>query len=206
MKNLFKNAAVFVVLSIALSGFSACSNSNTQKDTAENTTSAADSVSVTNSAANSAAKNDYPPAPAGIMQAEIKDLDGNTFKLEDKKGKVLLVNMWATWCGPCRAEMPELVAMQNKYKDSGFEVIGLDTDEESPEEIKSFARTMKLNYQLGYADDKLFGEFLKVTRMQGIPQSLLINREGKLTGMFLGGGGKVVNQMKETVEKVVNQQ
>ncbi len=199
MKNLFKNAAVFVALSIGLSVFFACSGSDTSKSAAENTNSAV------NSAADSVAKNDYPPAPAGIMQAEIKDIDGNTFKLEDKKGKVLLVNLWATWCGPCRAEMPELVAMQNKYKDNGFEIIGLDTDEESAEEIKAFAETMKLNYQLGYADEKFFGEFLKITRMQGIPQSLLINREGKLTGMFLGGGGKVVGQMKETVEKVVNQ-
>ncbi len=205
MKNLFKNAAVFVVLSIALSGFSACSNSNTQKDTAENTTS------VTNSAANSAAKNDYPPAPAGIMQAEIKDVNGGAFKLEDKRGKVVLVNLWGIWCVPCVAEMPHLIEMQDKFKDKDFQIVGLnignDEGEEEPaENIKNFAEKKKLNYQLGYADEKLFDEFVKVSRMSGIPQTILINREGKLTGVFTGGGPRVVAQMKEKVEKVVNQQ
>lgn len=197
MRNLLKSIAVFAVLSVALSGFTSCtSTTSSSKDTTENAAN-------TNSAGTKGSE--YPPAPSGIMQAEIKDIDGNAFKLEDKKGKVVLVNLWATWCGPCRAEMPELVAMQDKYKDKGFEIIGLDTDEETPEEIKTFAQTMKLNYQLGFADPKLMSDFLKVSKFQGIPQSFLIDREGKLRNVFVGGGGKIVNQMKEAVEKTVGE-
>jgi thiol-disulfide isomerase/thioredoxin len=143
--------------------------------------------------------------PAAIAQSEIKDLEGNTFKIEDKKGKVVLINLWATWCGPCRAEMPELVALQEKYRDKGFEIIGLDTDDESVEEINAFAERMKLNYQLGYADGKILSEFIKITRLSGIPQTMIINREGKMVLVIGGGGTRAVNNIKEMVEKTVNE-
>ena len=115
MKNLSKNIAVFIALSIALSSFIACTN--TASSSKNGATANANSASVKN--------NDFLPAPSGILKGVIKDVDGNTFKLEDKKGKVLLVNLWATWCQPCRAEMPEFVALQDKYKDRDFEIIGL---------------------------------------------------------------------------------
>ncbi|MEZ5425790.1 MAG: TlpA disulfide reductase family protein [Pyrinomonadaceae bacterium] len=140
------------------------------------------------------------------MTAELKGLDGSTFKLEDKKGKVLLVNLWATWCGPCRAEMPELIALQDKYRDQGFEVIGLDTDEnETPEQIKEFVEDMKLNYTIGMTDQKFFNEFVKLTRQPAIPQSMIINREGKMTGLFTGSGEQLLEKLKKTVEKTVTE-
>lgn len=199
MKNLFANLILFFALSIAFSGLTACTNpASTQKSSdGENTTIVNDSTV--------AKKGDYPPVPVGIIQAEIKDLEANTFKLEDKKGKVVLVNLWATWCGPCIAEMPDLIEMQEKHKDKEFEIIGLNADDETPEEIKAFAEKHKLNYQLGYAHNKLRAEMLKITRLAGIPQSILINREGKLTGVFTGGGKGVVSKMKEAVEKTVNE-
>ncbi len=197
MKNLFANLVLFFVLSIVLSGFTACSNTaNTQKGSVDK------NVLPSNTTTESK-KGVFPPAPVGFMQAEIKDLDGNTFKLEDKKSKVVLVNLWATWCGPCRSEMPELVAMQEKYKD--FEVIGLNVDDESVGQIKEFAEKMNLNYQLGYADNKLMSEFIKISHRSEIPQSILVNREGELTGVFLGAGTGVVNKMKESVDKTVNE-
>ena len=139
------------------------------------------------------------------MQADVKNLDNTTYKLQDKKGKVVLVNLWATWCGPCIAEMPHLNEMQEKYRDKGFEIIGLNTDDESKDAIDAFAAKQKLNYQLGWADGPMMGEFVKLTKLAGIPQSILINREGQLTGVFTGGGPKVIGQMKETVEKIVNE-
>ena len=199
MKVFFTNIALFIVLSFAFSALTSCTNTQTsavnENSTAANTTDAPSEKK----------KVIYPPAPAAIMQADIKLLDGTTFKLLDKKGKVLLVNLWATWCTPCVAEMPHLVEMQDKFKDQGFEIIGLDIDPETKEEIDAFAVKQKLNYQLGWADGNLMNEFVKITRLQGIPQSLLINREGQLTGVFTGGGGKTVAKMKETVEKIVNE-
>lgn len=206
MKKLFTNLIVFAALSVAFSNFTACSNTaSTQKGPVlDNTTTESNTVKA-NANTVTTKTSDYPPAPAGITQAEINDIDGNTFKLEDKKGKVVLVNLWATWCGPCRSEMPELVAMQEKYRDKNFEVLGLDVDEESIEEIKAFGKEMKLNYTLGYANEKMVGEFTRLTRQAGIPQSLLINREGQMTGVFFGAGASAVNKMKAAVEKTVNE-
>lgn len=180
-------------MSIAFSGLTACTNTATTENGSTETSKATQN-------------SNYPPAPAAIMQADIKDLDGNSFKLEDKKGKVVLVDLWATWCGPCVEAMPDLIELQDKYRDKNFEVIGLDTDEEeTPDYIKAFARKKNLNYQLGYADAKMMSEFIKVTRLQGIPQSILINRDGRMVGIFPGGGKRVMAQIKETVEKTVNE-
>ena len=71
--------------------------------------------------------------------------------------------------------------------------------------INDFAGEMKLNYQMAYADTQMMKEFLNISKFQGIPQSFLIDREGRLRGVFLGGGPKVIGTMKETVEKVVNE-
>ena len=204
MKNLFTNIVLFVPLSVTFSSFTACSNSaSTQKGPVIEVAPTASGNTATNTT--EIKSSNFPPVPPGISQSEIKDLDGQTFKIEDKKGKVVLINLWATWCGPCRAEMPELVAMQEKYRDKGFEVIGLDSDDESVEEIKAFAEKMKLNYQLGYADGKMLSEFIKITRLAGIPQTMIINREGKMVLAIGGGGPRAINNIKETVEKTVNE-
>lgn len=206
MKKLFTNFIVFAALSVAFSNFTACSNTaSTQKGPVLDNTPTASNTANVNANTSTTKTSDYPPVPTGIAQAEIKDVDGNAFKLEDKKGKVVLVNLWATWCGPCRSEMPELVAMQEKYRDKDFEVLGLDVDEESIEEIRAFGKEMKLNYTLGYANEKMVSEFTKLTRQAGIPQSLLINREGQMTGVFFGAGTSAVNKMKAAVEKTVNE-
>lgn len=199
MKNLFVNVVLFFALSILFSSLTGCSKTaGTQKDSMLETTAPSASESETK-------RTDYPPVPVGIIQADITDLEGNSFKLEGKKGKVVLVNLWATWCGPCRAEMPELVALQEKYKDKDFEVIGLNADDESVEAINEFAAKLKLNYTLGYANNRLRSEFIKVTKLAGIPQSILINREGQLRGVFTGAGSRVIDKMKETVDKAVNE-
>ena len=193
MKRFFTNLILFTAMTVAFSGLTACTNTATTNDGSTETSKATQN-------------SNYPPAPSAIMQADIKDLDGNTFKLEDKKGKVVLVDLWATWCGPCRDAMPDLVALQDKYRDKNFEIIGLDTDEEeTPDQIKAFAQKQKLNYQLGYADAKMMSEFIKVTRLQGIPQSILINGDGRMVGIFPGGGKRVMAQIQETVEKTVNE-
>jgi cytochrome c-type biogenesis protein len=196
MKDLIKNFTIFVLLCVVFSSLTGCQTASTESGSTTTETK----------------KNDpgYPAAPAAIAQTEIKMIDNATFKLEDKKGKVILFNLWGTWCQPCIREMPHLIELQEKYKDKGFEIIGLsvgnqDMQPESEEEIKIFAEKHKLNYQLGYADSKLFEEFIKISKMAGVPQSLLINRDGKVTGVFTGGGQNVIVSMKETVEKMVNE-
>lgn len=200
MKNIIKSAILFVGLSIVLSSFLACTKTQTKENGQTDQTPSSTEKNQT-----TGKNNDYPPAPAAVSQAEIKTIDGNSFKVEDKKGKVILLNLWATWCGPCRAEMPELIELQNKYKDKNFEIVGLNSDDETTEQIKDFAGKMNLNYTLGWADPKLMSELLRISKFNGIPQSYMIDRNGKLRGVFTGGGPKVIAQLKETADKVINE-
>lgn len=208
MKNLLKTFGLFAILSIVFSGFSACSSTTTsQKSSVEEKTAVNDSAETAANSASAADKSsEYPPVPEKVAQAEFKTLEGEMTKVENFKGSVVLLNLWATWCGPCRKEMPELIAMENEFKANGFKVIGLNVDsDETSEQIESFAEDMKLNYQLARADENLYRELLKVSKFNGIPQSFLVDRQGHLRGVFLGGSPKVVREMRENVEKVVNE-
>lgn len=203
MKDLFRNFTIFIALGVVFSSLSACQSASTQKGPADETAPNANTTETKK-------KDDkgYPSPPAAIAQAEIKMLDGKTFKLEEQKGKVILFNLWGIWCGPCIKEMPHLVEMQEKFRDKNFEIIGLNVGDdegntESEEAIKEFAGKQKLNYQLGYANRKLSEEFARLTQLAGVPVSVLINREGKVTGIFTGGSPQVIIKMKETVEKNV---
>ena len=188
MKGLTKYLAFLATLVIVVAGFTACSNATATKS--DNTQSGFP-------------KGDYPPAPTGLMQATLTKTDGTTFKLADYKGKVLVVNAWATWCGPCRQEMPELVRLQNELKDKGFEVIGLNVDaDEDFTLIKDFGKEMGINYELVKGDEKLFLEFLKISKKDAIPQSFLIDRDGRLLGVFVGAG-KSLQRLIEGVQKAV---
>jgi len=150
-------------------------------------------------------KSTYPPLITSVAEADIKNLDGTTFKVADKKGKVVLLNLWATWCGPCRAEMPTLVRMQEKHRDAGFEVIGLNTDDETVAQIDDFVATMKLNYTIAWADTELQAALLNISKFPGIPQSFLVDRDGNLRGVFKGGGKAEVAKLEELVDVIVNE-
>lgn len=204
MRELFRNLFLFVLLSFVFSSFFGCSGSKTSQNTTENDSVATDSDPSTG---NPAPKkpSEYPPISSAIANADIKNLDGSTFKVADKKGKVLLLNMWATWCGPCRSEMPTLVKMQDEYRDNGFEVIGLNTDDESADTINEFADKMNLNYTLVWADTSMQSSLLKISKFNGIPQSFLIDRDGNLRSVFTGAGPTEVRKMAEQVAKVVNE-
>ena len=152
----------------------------------------------------------YPPAPLAIMDREMTMVDGSKMKLADKRGKVLLVNLWATWCAPCIEEMPDLVKMHEELGPQGFEVIGINTEttegsiiEELDARIKAFIGEHSLSYANGYMPEGMFDEFAKLSKLAGIPQSIIVDREGKLRGVFAGGGKKNVDKMWETSRKVV---
>jgi thiol-disulfide isomerase/thioredoxin len=106
----------------------------------------------------------------------IKDINGKDVRLSQYKGKVVLVNFWATWCKPCRIEIPALNALYRDYQDEGFVVLGISVDSEVPA-IKPFARVMKMSYPvlIGAGHEELgdeFGPFI------GFPTSVLVKRDG----------------------------
>jgi thiol-disulfide isomerase/thioredoxin len=155
--------------------------------------------------ANTSKGSGYPKLASAVATAEIRGLDGASYTINDKQGKVLLLNLWATWCGPCRFEIPALVRMQEKHSPAGFEVIGLNTDEEDVQLINDFSAELKINYPIAFADTKLQSEMLKISKFPGIPQSFLLDREGRLRGVFRGANPADIAKMEEIVAKVVNE-
>ncbi len=184
---------VLVLFSIAMFAIGCGATSGSQT---ENTTDV-----------NKRPSSDFPMAPSIIAKADFEMLDGQPFQLEKNKGKVVLFNLWATWCGPCRDEMPDLVKMQDEYRDQDFVIIGLDTDveEDTPDKVKAFKSEMELNYRLGWSDQATTAEFFSLGQADAIPQSFLIDREGRLRAMFKGGGGSVIEKMKQKVKEIVNE-
>ena len=106
----------------------------------------------------------------------LKDMDGKEVALSDFKGKPLIVNLWATWCAPCRIEMPQLVALSEKYKSRGLAVIGISIDD-SPEEIRAFAKEFKVPYPLLVGDGR--DDVLSAMGYFGaVPMSIFIRADG----------------------------
>jgi thiol-disulfide isomerase/thioredoxin len=185
----FRN--IFLVIAVAYSAliFSACEPQNAKEDGNRALAAVGDGNMSNTGNPNAPQKSDtskLQPAPEAILNTEIKALDGPTFKVADFNGKVVVLNLWATWCGPCRLEMPELIKLQEEFGEQGLVVIGLDSDPEPEQMVRDFVKKMKLNYKIGWSDDTLNGEFLKITKREAIPMSFIISRDGKLAGVFTG--------------------
>ena len=124
--------------------------------------------------------------PRPILNAENKAASGGPIKLADYSGKVLLVNLWATWCGPCRMETPELVKLHKEYQSRGVEMIGLSTEDPdaSAETVAEFVKEYDVKYHIGWATREV-----AIALMQGrtnIPQSFIIARDGRIVKRFIG--------------------
>ena len=125
------------------------------------------------------------PAP---MDFTLKDMNGDDLELASLKGSVILLNFWATWCGPCKIEIPGFVELQDEYGDEGFQVLGLSVDD-TPEQIRAFATQFAVNYPmlvgLGREDfQDAYGP------IWGLPVSIWIDREGTLCKTHMGIASK----------------
>ena len=109
--------------------------------------------------------------------------DGKDVSSEEFKGKVLLVTFFATWCPPCRQEIPTFIELQDEYGAKGFSVIGLSVDEKGPKVVVKLINKTKINYPVLMADGKVARDFGGIA---GIPTSFLVDREGNIVKRFPG--------------------
>ncbi|HXW04569.1 MAG TPA: TlpA disulfide reductase family protein [Vicinamibacterales bacterium] len=118
----------------------------------------------------------------------VKDMNGAEVRLADFKGKAILLNYWATWCGPCKIEIPAFVELYDKYKDQGFVILGVSTDDD-PATLREYASELKMNYPVlvGRDHDDLLEAFGPVW---GLPTSFFIGRDGSVCGKHLGPATK----------------
>ena len=121
-----------------------------------------------------------------------KDLDGKDVTLASLKGKVVIVNFWATWCDPCREEIPWLIEFQQKYADKGFTFVGVATDEEGKSVVQPFVQTTNfnvnghptlMNYPIVLGGDDIEAKF---GGLLGLPTSIVISRDGKIQKKYIG--------------------
>jgi len=113
----------------------------------------------------------------------LRDADGKLVRLSDYRGKVVLLNFWATWCSPCRFEIPWFIEFQRQYKDAGLEVLGISMDEDGWEAVKPFLTRFGVNYRILMGDDmvaQLYGG------VDSLPTTFLIDRQGRVAAVHIG--------------------
>jgi thiol-disulfide isomerase/thioredoxin len=200
MRKFITNLALFVVFCVAFSSFTGCNGTQ-----ADNTNAGKKGNSQSSGGSKAS---DYPPVASAIAEGEIVLLDGTKTKLSERKGKVVILNMWGIWCGPCRDEMPHLQAMYKEYADDGFEVLGLNIGEhdgkpEPVENIKKFATDMKIDYTLARVDPPIVSQLYQLTKQQVVPQTFLVDRETRLRGVFVGGGQRNFDAIRQSLDKLM---
>lgn len=120
--------------------------------------------------------------PVDVAPFTVTDLDGKTISFADLKGKVVLVNFWATWCPPCRAEIPDLIALQNKHRDT-LVVLGVSEDEITPAEVKTFVTGQNMNYPVVMATPELTKIFKGVS---ALPTTFIVDPAGRIQMRHVG--------------------
>jgi cytochrome c biogenesis protein CcmG/thiol:disulfide interchange protein DsbE len=113
----------------------------------------------------------------------LKDANGKLVHLADFKGKVVLLDFWATWCGPCQIEIPWFTEFQRKYKDRGFEVLGVSMDDDGWKAINPFVEKRKINYRVVLGDDKTGDQF---GGLEALPTTFVIDRAGRIASVHVG--------------------
>lgn len=197
-----------IVLSlIAAFGVSSCSSGDeTRPEPSSNGVARNDTAPPVRNAPPAPAPPVITTLPASVVDVELRAVSGSPIKLSNYAGKVLLVNLWATWCGPCRLETPELVKLYKEFRPQGLEVVGLSTEDpdSSAELVKRFVQDYEVNYRIGWSTPEV-----AITLMQGrdaIPQSFIISRSGRVVKRFVGFNAMQTPALiKEAIEEALNE-
>ncbi len=129
--------------------------------------------------AKKARKSSGKPAP----EFSLKDANGQTVHLSDYRGKVVLLDFWATWCGPCKIEIPWFMEFEKQFKDQGFAVVGVSMDEDGWSAITPYVKNMKMNYRVVLGNDAVSAAY---GGLDSLPTTLLIDRQGGIASVHVG--------------------
>ena len=140
-----------------------------------------------------------PDAKTANLNFTLKDLNGNDVTLSAYKGKVILLDFWATWCGPCKVEIPYFIELYTQYRTQGLQVLGFDVDDPPPA-LTAYVERMKMNYPIliGNGEHPLLKEF---GPMPGLPTTVIIGRDGTVCSSHTGLTEKAV--FEETIKALL---
>jgi cytochrome c biogenesis protein CcmG/thiol:disulfide interchange protein DsbE len=175
---LSKKTVVLTLATAVLLGFTACGLITTPPVKADSVT----------------AKNDRKLAP----DFALKDVDGRTVHLSDYRGKVVVLDFWATWCGPCRIEIPWFTEFERRDKDRGFAVLGVSMDDDGWTAVKPFLKELNVNYRVMIGDDKTADQYGGV---DALPTTFLIDRDGRIASAHIGLTGR--REFEDAIEQLL---
>ena len=128
------------------------------------------------------------------------NLDGTKFDLASRRGKVVLLNVWATWCGPCRFEIPELQRIHDAYAARGFEVVGVSVDESGVESVRQFVDEQEMRYPVALDPQ---GQLANLLQTSVLPTSVLVDRGGKIVWKKYGAILENDHELDEAIKKAL---
>jgi len=125
----------------------------------------------------------------------LKTIDGQEITLSKLKGKVVLLDFWATWCGPCRESIPHLIQLYKAYRENGFEMIGISLDKGDAAVVRNFAKSMDIPYPIVMATEEVARDY----RVTSIPTTFFIDKEGKIREKIPGFNSTIAQQMNSKI-------
>ncbi len=141
-------------------------------------------------------------SPAGLApDFTLKTLDGEEITLSQLKGKVVMLDFWATWCAPCRESIPHLVKLYKNYHENGFELIGMDLDKGDIETVRKFVKSMDIPYPIVVAPEDVSRNY----RVTGIPATILIDKEGNIRERIAGFSNTIAQEITAKVVELTSE-
>jgi len=154
-----------------------------------------DQSGVAGASESAASKDELKP----MLQLKLQDLKGKAFDPDALKGNILVLDFWATWCGPCIAEVPQFNELQKKYADKGVKVVGVAMASGPVEEVTPFTETHNMKYSILVGDDDQAYDL----NIIGYPTTFLVTKDWKIYGVYIGAGPSKTRQIESAIKKLL---
>ena len=146
-------------------------------------------------------KKEKAPSPALAPDFTLKTLDGEEMRLSKLKGKVVLLDFWATWCAPCREAIPHLINLRKTYQEKSVEVIGMNVDKGDVETVRRFVKSMDIPYPITLTSEEVSRNY----GVTALPTTIIIDKEGRIRQKFLGFTSEISKQITSTIVELTQE-